>query len=59
MGILMVMTYTIVANKILLMGSGQVQFMIFSLKYREITEALIKVDFGGREIGRASCRERV
>ena len=46
MGILMVMTYTIVANKILLMGSGQVQFMIFSPKYREITEALIKADFG-------------
>ena len=46
LGILMVMTYAIVANKILLMGSGQVQFMIFSPKYREITEALIKADFG-------------
>ncbi|MDY2959790.1 MAG: YitT family protein [Hornefia sp.] len=46
LGILMVMIYTIVANKILLMGSGQVQFMIFSPKYEEITKALIKADFG-------------
>ncbi len=46
LGILMVMTYTIVANKVLLMGSGQVQFMIFSPKYNEITKALIAADFG-------------
>ena len=42
----MVLTYTIVANKVLLMGSGQVQFMIFSPKYNEITGALIATDFG-------------
>lgn len=46
LGILMVLTYTIVANKVLLMGSGQVQFMIFSPKYNEITGALIAADFG-------------
>ena len=35
LGILMTVTYSVVTNKVLLMGGGQVQFMIFSPKIEE------------------------
>lgn len=46
LGILMTVTYSVVTNKVLLMGGGQVQFMIFSPKNEEIRQALVDMNFG-------------
>lgn len=46
LGILMTVTYSVVTNKVLLMGGGQVQFMIFSPKNEEIRRALVDMNFG-------------
>ena len=46
LGIIMVLTYTIVSDKTLLAGGGQVQFMIFSPKNNEIRQMLIENGFG-------------
>ena len=46
LGILMTVTYSVVTNKVLLMGGGQVQFMIFSPKIEEIRKALLDMELG-------------
>ena len=40
LGILMTVTYSFVTNRVLLMGGGQIQFMIFSPKHEEIRRML-------------------
>ena len=46
LGIMMVLTYTIVTEKTLLAGGGQVQFLIFSPKNEEIRDMLIENGLG-------------
>ncbi len=46
LGILMTVTYSVVTNKVLLVGGGQVQFMIFSPKNEEIRRELLDMDLG-------------
>ena len=46
LGILLTLTYSVVTDKVLLAGGGQVQFMIFSPKNSEIRKALIEMGFG-------------
>lgn len=46
LGILMTLIYTIVSNKTLLAGGGQVQFMIFSPHNEEIKKVLVDKGFG-------------
>ena len=46
LGILLTLTYSVVTDKVLLAGGGQVQFMIFSPKNPEIRKALIEMGFG-------------
>ena len=42
LGILMTVTYSFVTNRVLLMGGGQIQFMIFSPKNEEIRQMLVE-----------------
>ena len=46
LGILMTVTYSFVTNRVLMMGGGQVQFMIFSEHIEEIHKTLLDMDFG-------------
>ncbi|MBQ1490256.1 MAG: YitT family protein [Eubacterium sp.] len=46
LGILMTLTYSVVTDKVLLAGGGQVQFMIFSPKIGQIRDELIEMGFG-------------
>ena len=46
LGILMTLTYTVVANKTLLAGGGHVQFMIFSPQNEKIKKLLVERGFG-------------
>ena len=46
LGILLTLTYSVVTDKVLLAGGGQVQIMIFSPKNSEIRKAIIDMGFG-------------
>ena len=46
MAILQVLVYTIVMNKVIIMGQSKVQIMVFSKKVEEINQALLTLNLG-------------